>query len=128
VPDPARLVAGNIPRPLLADLGGEAIEVERPGGDDLRNWKTGRVALELEVGPVCDEADLAEDAYVSEREVLIEVPEEAAGSLPRGAAPPGAGPGRAQSRDPARARRPRGGDRASARPACSARSRSHLIT
>ncbi|HEX6111977.1 MAG TPA: CoA transferase [Geminicoccaceae bacterium] len=39
-------------------------------------------AAEVTVGPVCDEADLAEDAYVSEREVLIEVPDAAAGSLP----------------------------------------------
>jgi formyl-CoA transferase len=39
-------------------------------------------AAEVTVGPVCDEADLAEDAYVNEREVLIEVPDAAAGSLP----------------------------------------------
>jgi crotonobetainyl-CoA:carnitine CoA-transferase CaiB-like acyl-CoA transferase len=39
-------------------------------------------AAEVTVGPVCDEADLAEDAYISEREVLIKVPDEAAGSLP----------------------------------------------
>ncbi|MGH6897645.1 MAG: CaiB/BaiF CoA transferase family protein [Geminicoccaceae bacterium] len=37
---------------------------------------------EVTVGPVCDEADLADDRYVAEREVLIEVPDEAAGSLP----------------------------------------------
>jgi crotonobetainyl-CoA:carnitine CoA-transferase CaiB-like acyl-CoA transferase len=39
-------------------------------------------AAEITVGAVCDEADLAEHPYVSEREVLIEVPDEAAGSLP----------------------------------------------
>jgi formyl-CoA transferase len=39
-------------------------------------------AAEVTVGPVCDEADLADDDYVSEREVLIEVPDAAAGSLP----------------------------------------------
>jgi crotonobetainyl-CoA:carnitine CoA-transferase CaiB-like acyl-CoA transferase len=39
-------------------------------------------AAEVTVGPVNDEADLAADAYVAEREVLIEVPDEAAGSLP----------------------------------------------
>ncbi|HLT00635.1 MAG TPA: CoA transferase [Geminicoccaceae bacterium] len=39
-------------------------------------------AAEVTVGPVCDEADLAADAYVSEREVLIEAPDQAAGSLP----------------------------------------------
>jgi formyl-CoA transferase len=39
-------------------------------------------AAEVTVGPVCDEADLAEDAYVSEREVLIDLPDDVAGSLP----------------------------------------------
>jgi crotonobetainyl-CoA:carnitine CoA-transferase CaiB-like acyl-CoA transferase len=39
-------------------------------------------AAEVTVGPVCDEADLADDPYVAEREVLIEVPDVAAGSLP----------------------------------------------
>jgi crotonobetainyl-CoA:carnitine CoA-transferase CaiB-like acyl-CoA transferase len=39
-------------------------------------------AAEVTVGQVCDEADLAEHPYISEREVLIEVPNEAAGSLP----------------------------------------------
>jgi len=39
-------------------------------------------AAEVTVGPVCDEADLADNDYVSEREVLIEVPDAAAGSLP----------------------------------------------
>ena len=39
-------------------------------------------AAEVTVGPVCDEADLAEDPYVAEREVLVEVPDEAVGSLP----------------------------------------------
>jgi formyl-CoA transferase len=39
-------------------------------------------AAEVTVGPVCDEADLADDPYVGEREVLVEVPDAAAGSLP----------------------------------------------
>ncbi len=39
-------------------------------------------AAEVTVGPVCDAADLAEDPYVAEREVLVEVPDAAAGSLP----------------------------------------------
>ena len=39
-------------------------------------------AAEVTVGPVNDEADLAHHPYVAEREVLIEVPDEAAGSLP----------------------------------------------
>ena len=39
-------------------------------------------AAEVTVGAVCDEADLANDPYVAEREVLIEVPDGAAGSLP----------------------------------------------
>jgi formyl-CoA transferase len=39
-------------------------------------------AAEVTVGPVCDEADLAEHPYVREREVLIEMPDDAAGSLP----------------------------------------------
>ena len=39
-------------------------------------------AAEVTVGPVNDEADLADDPYVAEREVLIEVPDEGAGSLP----------------------------------------------
>jgi formyl-CoA transferase len=39
-------------------------------------------AAEVTVGPVCDEADLAEHAYVTEREVLVEVPDPLAGSLP----------------------------------------------
>ena len=37
---------------------------------------------EVTVGPVCDEADLAADPYVAEREVLIELPDAQAGSLP----------------------------------------------
>ncbi len=37
---------------------------------------------EVTVGPVQDEADLAADAYVAEREVLIELPDAQAGSLP----------------------------------------------
>jgi formyl-CoA transferase len=39
-------------------------------------------AAEVTVGPVCDEADLAGHPYVAEREVLVEVPDAAAGSLP----------------------------------------------
>jgi formyl-CoA transferase len=39
-------------------------------------------AAEVTVGPVCDEADLALHPYVAEREVLVEVPDAAAGSLP----------------------------------------------
>ena len=39
-------------------------------------------AAEVTVGPVCDEADLAAHPYVAEREVLVEVPDEQAGSLP----------------------------------------------
>src|SRR5688500_18447023 len=39
-------------------------------------------AAEVTVGPVCDEADLASHPYVAEREVLVEVPDAAAGSLP----------------------------------------------
>jgi formyl-CoA transferase len=39
-------------------------------------------AAEVTVGPVCDEADLAEHPYVVEREVLVEVSDAAAGSLP----------------------------------------------
>jgi crotonobetainyl-CoA:carnitine CoA-transferase CaiB-like acyl-CoA transferase len=34
------------------------------------------------VGAVCDEADLAEHPYVAEREILVEVPDARAGSLP----------------------------------------------
>jgi crotonobetainyl-CoA:carnitine CoA-transferase CaiB-like acyl-CoA transferase len=37
---------------------------------------------EVTVGPVCDEADLAADPYVAEREALIELPDALAGSLP----------------------------------------------
>jgi formyl-CoA transferase len=39
-------------------------------------------AAEVTVGPVCDEADLAAHPYVAEREVLVEVPDAQAGSLP----------------------------------------------
>jgi crotonobetainyl-CoA:carnitine CoA-transferase CaiB-like acyl-CoA transferase len=37
---------------------------------------------EVTVGPVCDEADLAADPYVAEREVLVELPDALAGRLP----------------------------------------------
>ena len=37
---------------------------------------------EVTVGPVCDEADLAADAYVAEREILIDLPDALAGRLP----------------------------------------------
>jgi crotonobetainyl-CoA:carnitine CoA-transferase CaiB-like acyl-CoA transferase len=37
---------------------------------------------EVTVGPVCDEADLAADPYITEREVLIELPDAHAGRLP----------------------------------------------
>jgi formyl-CoA transferase len=36
----------------------------------------------ITVGPVCDAADLTEHPYVSGREVLVEVPDTEAGSLP----------------------------------------------
>jgi formyl-CoA transferase len=39
-------------------------------------------AAEVTVGPVCDEADLAEDAYVREREVLIDLPDRLMESIP----------------------------------------------
>jgi crotonobetainyl-CoA:carnitine CoA-transferase CaiB-like acyl-CoA transferase len=39
-------------------------------------------AADVTVGPVCDEADLAGDPYVSEREVLVDVPDDASGNLP----------------------------------------------
>jgi crotonobetainyl-CoA:carnitine CoA-transferase CaiB-like acyl-CoA transferase len=39
-------------------------------------------AAEVTVGPVCDEADLADDAYVAAREILVDVPDGTAGSLP----------------------------------------------
>jgi crotonobetainyl-CoA:carnitine CoA-transferase CaiB-like acyl-CoA transferase len=37
---------------------------------------------EVTVGPVCDEADLAEHAYVREREVLIDLPDRLMASIP----------------------------------------------
>jgi crotonobetainyl-CoA:carnitine CoA-transferase CaiB-like acyl-CoA transferase len=37
---------------------------------------------EVTVGPVCDEADLAADPYVAEREALVDLPDAQAGSLP----------------------------------------------
>ncbi len=36
----------------------------------------------MTVGPVCDEADLAADPYVADREVLIDLPDAQAGGLP----------------------------------------------
>jgi crotonobetainyl-CoA:carnitine CoA-transferase CaiB-like acyl-CoA transferase len=39
-------------------------------------------SAEVTVGAVCDEADLAEHPYVAEREILVEVPDARAGSLP----------------------------------------------
>jgi len=39
-------------------------------------------AAEVTVGAVCDEADLAEHPYVAAREVLVELPDAQAGSLP----------------------------------------------
>jgi crotonobetainyl-CoA:carnitine CoA-transferase CaiB-like acyl-CoA transferase len=39
-------------------------------------------AADVTVGPVCDEADLADDPYLAEREALIEVADDVAGSLP----------------------------------------------
>jgi formyl-CoA transferase len=37
---------------------------------------------EVTVGPVCDEADLAEHAYVREREVLVDLPDRLMESMP----------------------------------------------
>jgi formyl-CoA transferase len=39
-------------------------------------------AAEVTVGPVCDEADLAEHAYVREREVLVDLPDRLMESMP----------------------------------------------
>ena len=39
-------------------------------------------AAEVTVGPVCDEADLADHPYIVEREVLLEVPDALIGSIP----------------------------------------------
>jgi formyl-CoA transferase len=39
-------------------------------------------AADVTVGPVCDEADLADDPYLAEREALIEVADDVVGSLP----------------------------------------------
>jgi crotonobetainyl-CoA:carnitine CoA-transferase CaiB-like acyl-CoA transferase len=38
--------------------------------------------VDVTVGPVCDEADLAEDAYVREREVLVDLPDRLMASIP----------------------------------------------
>jgi crotonobetainyl-CoA:carnitine CoA-transferase CaiB-like acyl-CoA transferase len=76
--DLSRLVAGNILTHVLADLGAEVIKVEKPGrGDDLRNWKTGGVALWWQVyarnkKSLC--LDLRQDAG---REVLLRLSETA---------------------------------------------------
>jgi crotonobetainyl-CoA:carnitine CoA-transferase CaiB-like acyl-CoA transferase len=43
--DLSRLVAGNIMTHVLADLGAEVIKVEKPAGDDLRNWTTAGVPV-----------------------------------------------------------------------------------
>jgi hypothetical protein len=43
--DLSRLVAGNIMTHVLADLGAEVIKVEKPTGDDLRNWTTEGVPI-----------------------------------------------------------------------------------
>ena len=37
---------------------------------------------EVTIGPIYDEADLAADAYVAEREILIDLPDALAGRLP----------------------------------------------
>ncbi len=51
---------------------------ERTQADALAFFET----AEVTVGPVADEADLAADPYVAEREVLVEVPDPLAGHLP----------------------------------------------
>ncbi len=43
--DLSRLVAGTIMTHVLADLGAEVIKVEKPAGDDLRNWTTAGVPV-----------------------------------------------------------------------------------
>jgi crotonobetainyl-CoA:carnitine CoA-transferase CaiB-like acyl-CoA transferase len=82
---------------------------------------------EVTVGPVCDEADLAADPYVAEREVLIELPDAqarppadaqrraAAIGHPRRAPSSRPQPRRTHRRDPPRARLPGRRDRAADR-------------
>jgi hypothetical protein len=90
--DLSRLVAGNILTYVLADLGAEVIEIEKPGrGDDLGNWKTKGVTLWWQVYArnkkrLC--LDLYQDASAScccasaaRPHVLVEVPDEVAGKL-----------------------------------------------
>jgi formyl-CoA transferase len=43
--DLSRLVAGNMMTHVLADLGAEVVKIEKPGGDDLRNWTTQGVPI-----------------------------------------------------------------------------------
>jgi formyl-CoA transferase len=43
--DLSRLVAGNMMTHVLADMGAEVIKIERPAGDDLRNWTTEGVPI-----------------------------------------------------------------------------------
>ncbi|MGI9436774.1 MAG: CaiB/BaiF CoA transferase family protein [Geminicoccaceae bacterium] len=51
---------------------------ERSQAENLAHFEK----AEVTVGPVCDEADLAEHPYLVEREVLVELPDTAMGSIP----------------------------------------------